>query len=328
MAYAPAGSLTTSPQLTHLATVWYNRKGLDQLKKKYRFRMCCEPDSIPLRSGKTVQWFRYTLLGSNTTPSTEGTIGTALPQASTTVSATVAEYSDFSSLSTLLVETAIDPIVQNFSENLGYRAGLSVDTIARIEFDASAAANIISTLGATLSVNDYRRVRALMNGIDLYEGPRGRSEFISVAHPYAIYDLMSDNTAGGFIDIMKFADPDKLLYGGEANGVAPVGRVDNFVIYTSTNVNTTGTAPNVLYYNYMVGKGAVGAVDLPGAAPSSVTDPDRQSFKINVIKGGPNPADPEGMIGSYVSYRYVTVHKNLDSVNQRWYIVKCDASLV
>ena len=290
--------------------------------------MATEPDSIPLRSGKTVQWFRYTQLGANTTPSTEGTVGTPVAQASVTVSATVAEYSDFSSLSTLLVETAIDPIVQNFAENLGYRAGLSVDTIARIEFDGAAAGQILTTMGATLSVNDYRRVRALLNGIDVYEGPRGQSEFVSITHPYAIYDLMSDNTAGGFIDIMKFAEPDKLLYGGNANGTAPVGRVDNFVIYTSNNVNTTGTAPNVLYYNYMVGKGAVGSVDLPGAGPSNVTDPNKQSFKINVIKGGPSQADPEGMIGSYVSYRFVTVNKNLDSVNPRWYIVKCDSSLV
>lgn len=305
-----------------MATVYYNRRALDQLKKRFRFREATEPDQIPLRSGKTVQFFRYTLLAANTTPSAEGTVGTPVPVSTTTVSATVSEYSDFCSLSTLLTETAIDPIVQNFSEQLGYRAGLSNDTICRLEFDSVASSSTdIGTLGAFMTVGDFRRVRALFNGIDLYEGPRGRSNFQAILHPYILYDVMSDNTAGGFIDIMKFANPTALLEG-------QAGRVDQFDIVTSTNVATSGTAPSVLYYAYLIGRGAVGSVDLPGAGPTQVVDPDKQTFKINVIKGGPNPADPEGQIGSYVSYRFVTVNKILDATNYRFRRIKADASLV
>jgi N4-gp56 family major capsid protein len=287
----------------------------------FRFREVCEPDSIPLRSGKTVQWYRYTLLGANTTVASEGTVGNPIPQTTTTVSATVAEYADFSSLSTLLVETAIDPIVENFSKNLGYRAGLSVDTIARTEFDSAVSSVGLSTLGATLSVQDFRRVGALLAGANIRMGPRMGANYRAIIHPYAKYDLVSDNTAGGFIDLLKYTAGKQVLAG-------EVGMVDNFRVLETTNVGTTGTSPNVLYYCYLVGQGAVGAVDLPGAGPSNVTDPSKQSFKINVIKGGPNPADPEGMIGSYVSYRFVTVHKILDSTNYRYRIVKADATLV
>lgn len=322
MAYQPAGSLTTSASLTHLATVYYNRVALDQLLAMLRFREVCEPDSIPLRSGKTVQWFRYTPDAANTVPSAEGTVGTPVPQTTTTVSATVAEYSDFSSLSTLLVETAIDPIVENFSKQLSYRAALSVDTIARTEFDSvNSSATDLNTLGATASVGDFRRVGALFGGANIRMGPRMSTEYKGIMHPYITYDLVSDNTAGGFIDCMKYSNGTQLLAG-------EVGKVGNFRLMETTNVATSGTAPNVLYYAYLVGQGAVGAVDLPGAGPSNVVDPQKQSFKINVVKGGPNPADPEGMIGSYVSYRFVTVHKILDSTNYRFRRLKCDASIV
>ena len=92
MAYSPAGNNTTSAGLAHLATVWYNRRALDQLKKRFRFYNCCEPDMIPRRSGKTVQWFRYTLLGANTTAAPEGAVGNSNTLTTTTLSGTVSEY--------------------------------------------------------------------------------------------------------------------------------------------------------------------------------------------------------------------------------------------
>src|SRR5215471_16847433 len=155
MSYSPAGNLTTTSGIGHLATVWYNRKALDQLKKRFRFYNACEPDMIPRRSGKTVQWFRYSLLGANTTPAAEGAVGASNTLATTTVSGAVSEYADFITVSTLLDETAIDPIVTNAAEQLGYAAGLSVDTIIKAEFDTNAGAVLNpGTLGTYATVDD------------------------------------------------------------------------------------------------------------------------------------------------------------------------------
>jgi N4-gp56 family major capsid protein len=247
-------------------------------------------------------------------------VGTSLPLTTTTVQATVSEYSDFITLSRLLTETAIDSIAANAAEQLGYRAGLSVDTITRNEFDSvNSTATDVSTLGAFFAANDMRRVVALLSGADVQ--PLDGDTFLGIAHPYATYDLMSDNTAGGFIDITKYGDPTR-NYNGE------VGKVGGCRIVHSTNVYTSGTAPNVLYYTYIVGKGAVGSVDLAGVGPSRVEDPTKQSFRINAFSAGPNPADPEGKIGSYVSYRFVYVAKILDTSTYRFRRVKCDVSLV
>lgn len=320
MAYAPASNMTTTGSIAHLQAIWYNKTALDQLKKKFRFLSLTEPDVLPARSGKTVQWFRYTLFAANTTPSAEGTVGVALPLTTSVVSATVSEYSDFITVSTLLKETAIDPIVSNAAEQLGYRAGLSVDTIVRTEFDSvGTSATDLSTLGDYLTVSDCRRVKALLEGADVL--PKDGDNFLGVFHPYSIYDLMADNSAGGFIDLTKYGDP-------ERNFSGEVGKVGGVRIVQSTNVYTSGTAPNVLYYGYIGGKGAVGSVDLSGAGPSRIEDPSKQSFRINTIAGGPNLADPEGKIGAAVSYRFVFVAKILDTSTYRYRRIKCDASLV
>lgn len=54
MAYQPAGNLTSTGTIAHLATVYYKRKGLDILKKRMRFMGVSEPDSLPMRQGLTV----------------------------------------------------------------------------------------------------------------------------------------------------------------------------------------------------------------------------------------------------------------------------------
>jgi len=326
MAYSPTPNATTTAALAHQATVWYNRRALDQLKRRFRFYNACEPDMVPRRSGKTVQWFRYTLLGANTTSAPEGTVGNSNTLATTTLSGTVAEYADFITVSTLLDETAIDPIVQNAAEQLGYAAGLSVDTIIKAAFDGQSSATLTpATLGTYATVDDLRRCKALLEGADVR--PKDDKYYYSIIHPYIIYDIKSDSTAGGFIDLMKWADP-KVFLEPPNPFDDPVGVVENIKIWATTNVTTSGSAPNVLYSAYVVGRGAAGAVDLQGSGPSRVEDPSKQQFRINVIRGGPQIADPAGMIGAAVSYRYVFLTQILDTTNLRYRIFKPDASLV
>lgn len=319
MAYQPAGLVTSSGTLTHLATVYYKRTALDQLTKVFRFYNVTEPDQLPMRNGKTVQWYRYGLMAANTQAATEGTVSAPQSLTTTTVSATVVEYSDFITVSRLIADTAIDPMIQNASFNLGYRGGISVDTITRAEFDSNSGAEIFP-LGATVTAADLRRCVALMKGSDVL--PRDGDVFTGICHPYIFFDLSSDNTAGGFIDSMKYAKPDMFISGLE-------GQVGGVNIIRSTNVKTGGSAaPNVEYWLYVVGKGAVGAVDLAGSGPSKITDPAKEAFSVNVIDGKPQIADPEGMIGAAVSYRYVYAAKTLDSTTFRYRMIRCDASLV
>ncbi len=318
MAYAPAGSTTQTPTLTHQAQFFYERRSLSRLEAMFRFYQVCEPHPIPQGSGKTIQMNRYTLPGFNTTPAAEGVIGSPVQQATTTVTATVEQYSDFMSSSSLLEETDINPTVDRMSDDISYRAAGSVDTIIRTEIDSNAAANQ-ATIGAFLTAQDFKKAVALLQGINVR--PRFENYFFSVIHPYSVYDLITDNTAGGFIDALKYTAGRQVLAG-------EVGEIAMCRLLTSTNVGTSGAAPNVLYNAYVMGEGGLGIVELTGRGPAQVVDPRRERFTLNIVKGGPSPADPVGEISTYVSYRFVFAAKTLDTVNLRFKIITADSSLV
>jgi N4-gp56 family major capsid protein len=330
MSYAPAVNTTQSVGLTQLASVYYEKRGLDKLFAMLRFQAAAESDhQIPQGVGKTMQMWRGTLPGANTTPSAEGVIGVGLPLVTTTLSVSVENYSDFTSTSALLEETAINNMITEASEQMSYRAALSVDNITRAEFDGSGV-TIASTIGgAGFLLPDARKQVALLQGSNVLPKSGGANEpgggdFLGIIHPYSAYDMVADNTAGGFIDISKYTgDNASKLFTGE------IGRAAGVRWVTTTNVGSDGVAaPNTKYYVYIVGKGAIGAVPLVGRGPSNVIDPSKSQFKLAITKGGPAGFDPPGEIGTFVAYRFVYAAKCLDSTNFRYAVVKADSSII
>lgn len=321
MAYAPPGSTTQTPSLQHLATVYYDRTALTQLMAKFYFAQCCNDRPMPLNSGKTVQFYRIGLPSFNTTPAAEGYIPSPVPEASTTIRATVEEYGDFMSTSTLLKDTDISDVQTRMVEELSYRGAGSVDTIIRQEIDSNTSA-LFPTAGNNISAIDFRAQNARLRGINARPFPDGYLR--GVIHPFITYDLTVDNTAGGFIDLMKYTQGPAVLKGEIMNG--EVGMVGGVRLMESTNVSVTGTAPSQLYNTYIFADEAVGIVDLAGKGPSRITDPRNERFRVNIVPGGPGGWDPTGTIGGFVSYRYVFAAKTLDSNRIR--IIQADASLV
>jgi N4-gp56 family major capsid protein len=284
----------------------------------FRFYQVCEPHPLSKNSGRTLQMNRYALPGFNTNPAAEGVVPSPIGQASTTISVTVEAYSAFMSASTMLDDTDINPTTDRMVDDLSYQASGTVDTIIRTEIDSNTSAQV-ATIGAYLSAADFKAQVALLLGTNVR--PRFDNYFFNVTHPYNVYDLITDNTAGGFIDALKYSSGRQVLAG-------EVGEIAMTRILTSTNVGTTGTAPNVQYFSYVMGSGGIGICDLQGRGPSQVTDPRNQRFQLNIIKGGPSTVDPTGEIATYVSTRYVFAAKTLDTVGLRFKILKADASLV
>ena len=330
MAYQPASNLTTTASIKHLATVYYKKVALRALRAKLFFAQAFMPDDIPSRSGKTAQWFRPVPFAANTASVTEGTVGAPIALSSSIYSGTVAEYSDFTSTSALLQETAINDMITMASKEMSYRAALSVDTINRLAIE-NATAPIQASIGANLALNDIRKQAKLLEGQNVM-GING-GDFIWITSPWNVYDVISDNTAGGFLDAVKYTDKGAALDGTMGIGLAfsgEIGKAGDCRIVATTNVgNDSVAAPTTKYYNYIVGDQAFGALSLTGYGPTDVQDPDKQTFQLNVVAGGPNTADPQGMIGSYVSYRFVYAAVSLnDATAFRYAIVKADSSII
>lgn len=300
MAYSPATNLTTTATIAHGASVFYKKTGLDILQKKFRFGMAGMPDVVPKQSGRTVQWFRYANLAASSTEATEGTVGTGLGLTSHILTATVSQYADFISVSDLLADTLIDPVVQAASERLGYRAGLSVDTITKNVLNAENTGMAQTVLSTYLRVADLRNARHQLQAVDV-EPSESDGTFLAISHPFNTYDVVNDPAAGGLADIVKYTSPkDSALVRYEDRGL--VATVGGCKLIESTNIAVS----NTLYRTYVFGKNAFGIVDLEGRGPSKVTDPKTQRFNIRVITDrGDNIANPEGLIRAAVSYNFV-----------------------
>lgn len=322
MAYSPASNLTSTGTLTHLISVYYDRRALTSLRKKFMFWKGVDTRTLPKKNGKVIQFYRYSQLGANTTPTAEGTVGTGLALTSATVQATVAQYSDFISFSDMLVETAPDnDIVAVGADLLGYRAGLTVDTIMRNEVDSVAASIDVAPLGDYFTGMDVANIRHRLAGMDIKPFPDGY--FKALAHPYVMYDFIHDPQVGGFLDVVKQGGEGKeRLFRMEDRGY--VARWSGVEIWESTNVTMVAGSPNK-YRVYFFGQEGLAAIDLAGRGPSRTEDQDRSKFSVNVIREAkPSIADPEGKIRAAVSYNFVFCAKILDTNPYR--IRKIDAA--
>ncbi len=310
--YFPAGNTTGSAGLTHLATVYYDRLALTSLRTKFMFWKLVDDRTLPKKNGKTIQFYRYSNFGANTTASTEGSVGDSLNLTTTTVSASVSQYTDFISFSDLLVDTAIDnDIIAVGADQLGYRGGLTFDTIVRNEVDSIAASIDVALLGDYFSANDLANIRARFAGLNIR--PMQSSYYTALIHPYITYDFKRDPQVGGFIDVVK-QHPDMQgndrIFTLEDRGW--VANFEGFSIWESTNVKVTSGSPNT-YRCYFGGQEALAAIDLAGRGPTRTEDQNKTKFKVTVQRTEPSVANPEGKIAGFVSYNVVFVAKNLDT---------------
>src|SRR3569833_3033463 len=210
---------------------------------------------------------------------------------------------------TLNEETDINSIgsAAQMEEELSIRASLSVESIVRAELDSNTA-YVVPTIGANLTVADFKANRTLMEGSNVRS--YGNGSWMAVVHPYVEYDLMSDNTAGGFIDALKYTQGTRVLNG-------EIGTVAKCRIMSSTNVNGTGTALNQLYSAYLFGYQAFAVIPLAGSGPSKVSDPKNERFKVSVVRPGIGPANPTGENSTNTSYRFVMATKLTDPQRMR-----------
>jgi N4-gp56 family major capsid protein len=310
MAYTPAGNQSNSSGLSHLQAIYYNRTGLDRLMTTFRFREACMEDQIPKMSGRLVQWFRYQNFAANTATSTEGSVGTSLTLNSNIISATVSEYSNFLNISTFLDETGIDDVVKASSDLLGYRAGLSVDTITRNVIDSESANTAQTLLGTYLRVADLRNAATQLDALNVERLDDG--SYYTLMHPYIAFDLVNDPAAGGLGDIFKYTKPDATALVNQGTAMETVATVGDCRIARSTNVTKIAGSPNK-WRVYVFGKNGIGAVALNGSGPANIRDPHKQRFNIMVHRAEKGSIyDPEGMISAAVAYRFVYTTVVLD----------------
>lgn len=230
-------------------------------------------------SGKTMTWNRYTPLAAATTALTEATNPTENNIASTTVSATVAEYGNFDKISSLLYGTSIDRAAKEKVEVLAQNASETLDTLVRNElftgattqFAAARTALTAVTSADVLTVAEIRKaVRTLKkNNAITY----GDGYFLGKVGPDTSFDLMGDTT---WVNAHSYKDGGE-LYKGELGKLHRV----RFLECSSNQKSEASTV--TVYSNFIHGQEAIGTVDLAGGNKQLIIKESDKSDTSNAL---------------------------------------------
>jgi hypothetical protein len=134
--------------------------------------------------------------------------------------------------------------------------------------------------------------------------PKENGLFFGITHSLAAYDLVNDATAGGFLDLQKYAQStapeNPALVGIKGARIGNVGGVD---FYESNNVTVTPnwlSSANNAYSSYVFGRQAFYSSSL------GKTDLNQKNFTVKTMQfpAGSNSLDPGGLIAAAVAYNF------------------------
>ena len=232
---------------------FYDTELLENARDKLIFAQLGRKQGLPANHGRTIEFRRWRTLG-RISALTEGVIPTGKKLGQVAITATLAQYGDYVTISDIIDLHAIDDVVLGATEELGAAAGKTNDLLVRnvllagtniIFADAysgttyqttpSTESGLQSALGSSYTCNLTPRVinkavTALKKsaGDITYSG----GYYVAVIHPDVAEDLRND---AAWLEAHKYAQPDEIFNGeiGRMHGVrfiesnnAPVIKTD------------------------------------------------------------------------------------------------------
>lgn len=267
------GTATLSPEMK----TYYSDYLIDNALPKLVHDQFGQKHPIPKNGGKTIEFRKYSPLPKLTTALTEGVTPDGQSLTVTNLTATVAQYGGYVTLSDMLLMTAIDNNLVQATKLLGNQAGATLDTITREVLNGgtnviysggvSARADLVggsatATDNCLLTVDDIKlAVRALKN----QNADKIGDSYVAIIHPDVAYDLTNDPKW----EKVKDYDP-KDWYEGEIGRIAGV----RFVETTEAKIwskaakdKATGTAvasSRAVYSTLVLGDNAYGVTEIEG----------------------------------------------------------------
>lgn len=283
---------TTSSALSAALTFKVQREVLRNLRAALVFADPMFAESGTFDAGKNELTFvNVPDIAINTTPLTEGAPPTARALTIGTVDITPAQYGDLVSITDLARRFSPFDISAVATERITRQARESIDKISRdviaaggTAFYANAVANR-AALGAAdkLDAADLRRLRATMYKSKI--PPFADGYYRLMVTPEQGYDLRSDTTTGGWIDVNKYATPETLLKG-------ELGRMEGFRIMEVVNGPTFASTVTV--------HAGIAVGDVKGWGAGEL-----QSLRVYHVSPGGDHQDPlaqEELVGWKVAF--------------------------
>lgn len=259
------GSNDLSPEMK----TFYDKALLKFAKPNLVHDQFAQKRNIPKNGGKTIEFRRYSQLPKALTALTEGVTPNGQNLNVTTLTATVAQYGGYITLSDMLLLTAIDNNLMEAIELLGDQAGRTLDTITREVLvsgtnvlyaggTVSARTAVASTM--KLTVADIKKaVRELKVGL----AKPINGYYVAIIHPDVAFDIMNDSE---WINASQYAGSTQIFEGeiGKLYGV-------RFIETTEAKIWAKAGASNIsVYATLVMGANAYGTTNVEGGGLQSI----------------------------------------------------------
>lgn len=304
-----------NPGLTATMQLFYDRVFLTRAMIELRHDFGAQVRPVPMNAGKSIVWTRFTPLALITTALSEGANPTAADMTATNVSATLAEYGNYTTVSSLYSMTSIETGLKEHIEVHGQNAGESIDQLIRTELanNATAAAASIQFPSGAAAASSFSNVHTTdsLTGLEIRRAARTLKNnkaqkfdsglYRGIIGPYVAMDLMGNSE---WLDAHRYTTSDAIERGvvGKLHGVEFV-ESNNQYFTLSTGFSTSATNVADTYFTFIFGKNAYGVVNL-----ASITAP-----KVYVKNPSGNSTDNPLDLFSTVGWKMPFAVKTLNA---------------
>lgn len=293
---ATTGVWDLSPEMK----TFYNTSLLENSRQENYFNQFGLKQPLPKNGGNAVEWRRFETFEQATTPLTEGVTPEGNKVVINKVTAPLAQYGDYTTISDRLELEAVDPIITGITEEHGAQAGETLDTITRNELIGGT--NVIygggkSSRGA-LTAADTVTSELINQAVTMLKKQKcpqvDGGGYIGIIHPSCTYDLRQSTD---WLDAHKYAQPEE-IYNGE------IGKLHNvrFVESPNQKIWAAGASDAAVYAITIFGKDAYGIVE-PSAESMEVIVKPRGSA------GTADPLDQRSSVGWKASHAAKILHE-------------------
>lgn len=265
--FAANTNVTTDSGLSDEMKTYYSDYLIDLAEPYLVHDQFGQKQPIPKNGGKTIEFRKYSPLAKALTPLTEGVTPNGQKLNMSVITATVAQYGGYVTLSDVLLLTAIDNNLLQATELLASQAGRTLDTVTRevlqggtnvmyAQGGASRAA-LAYTSAASNNNMTFDDIRKAVRALKVQNAPKINGSYVAIVHPDVSYDIMSDPK---WVNVKTYSDPDG-MYEGE------IGKIEGvrFVETTEAKVyKDAGASSRDVYGTLILGANAYGVTEVTG----------------------------------------------------------------
>lgn len=278
---------TTRTQIPAEVNNFYDRTLLERAVSNFVHTRWAQIRDIPRKSGtKTIKFRRYGNLTAALTPLSEGITPTGSQLSVTDITATVAQYGDYITVTDVVSYESKDAVLMEASEILGDQAGDTIDQLTRDILAAGTnvyyggvrtargditATDIVSAVLMKKVVrlfgnNKAKKMTRMVNPSDGYNTTPLNACYIAICSPSVTYDLKG---VTGFIPVQKYPNQSNVME-GEVGSLEDV----RFVESPNAKVFTGEGAGGVDVHTILVlAANAYGITRISGEAMKNIVKP-------------------------------------------------------